>query len=223
MLDGSNSDIKYYVYPSHWPVLNPANGMMNDASSLNPIATADGGSPFAANKMMVAHDFVRYLSLRLFNTPYATDLFNNEDVLLTDIRYLCDSSSGHVWNTITNSVTSVGIAGTNANIHTDGSGNKYMNNTDTTNDNLCRELLLQLFGSAPDRFDMVSGNLAPQALPFVAGDSISFKLTVSPAAGQNNLTGVSAIESRSYEIRLIFVSGTPSNTAVDSAEIVTLH
>jgi hypothetical protein len=220
MLDGSNSDIKYYVYPATWPVLTPANAMLDATGSRNPIITSDGGQTLASNKMMVAHDFVRYLSLRLFNTPYATDLFNNTDVLLTDLRYI---SELNVWDPITTKITAVGINGTNANIH-GTAGSKFMNNTNTTDANLCRELLLQLFAVAPQRFSDISNNITstPQSLPFIAGDFISFKLTVQAASGQNNLTGVAAIEPRSYEIRLVFVSGSAVNTAVDTAENVGL-
>jgi hypothetical protein len=219
----SSSEVKYYVNSGSFPTLNPANAMMDASGSKYPIATSDGGQTLAANKMMVAHDFVRYLSLRLFNTPYATDLFNNTDVLLTDLRYLCDSSSGHVWGNIKQSLAEVSTtSGNNPNIQ-GSAGSYYMTNADTTSANLCRELFLQLFNLVPTRFQDIGGNQNTQNIPFIAGDSISFKLNISPANGQQNLTGVVPIESRSYEIRLIMVSGTPSNTAVDTAENVALY
>jgi hypothetical protein len=182
------------------------------------IATANGSGVLSSDKMLVAHDFVRYLAEKLFGTHYGVDLFNNEVNLLKDLRTICDdSSSGHTWYDIVSKITAVGTSGTNANIvGTDGS--KYMTNADITTSNLCRELLQQLIGSALPRFSSVLPTDGAQPLPFEADDSISFKLTIAPAPGQENLTNVAAFSARSYEIRLVMVSGTPSNTVVDAAE-----
>lgn len=216
--DVSSTDIRYYVNPASWPTLNPANGMMDDAQSASPIAVANSSGSLAPNKMLVAHDFVRYLALKLFNTPYGVDLFNNEVDLLKGIRRICDeSSAGHTWYDIVSKINAVGTSGTNANI-VGTNGSKYMTNADASTSNLGRELLQQLLGSVPERFSSINATDSAQPLPFQADDSISFKLTIAPADGQEDLTGVAAFSARSYEIRLIMVSTTPSNTAVDALE-----
>jgi hypothetical protein len=216
--DVDSTDIRYYVNPASWPTLNPANGMMNHAQSTNQIAVSSSTGDYPSNKMLVAHDFVRYLALKLFNTQYGVDLFNNEVDLLKGIRRICDeSSAGHTWYDIVSKINAVGTSGTNANIvGTDGS--KYMTNADTSTANLGRALLQQLLGSVPERFSNINATDSAQPLPFQEGDSISFKLTIAPADGQEDLTGVAAFSARSYEIRLVMVSTTPSNTAVDALE-----
>lgn len=216
--DVNSTDIRYYVNPASWPTLNPANGMMNSPQSANPIAVSSSTGDYPSNKMLVAHDFVRYLALKLFNTQYGVDLFNNEVDLLKGIRRICDASSaGHTWYDIVSKINAVGTSGTNANI-VGTNGSKYMTNADTSTANLGRALLQQLLGSVPERFSNINATDSAQPLPFRADDSISFKLTIAPAPGQENLTGVAAFSSRSYEIRLVMVSTTPSNTAVDALE-----
>ena len=65
VLDVSASDIKFYTTMANWPSLNAANAMMDHTASVSPIA-----SGLAANKMMVAHDFTRYLAQELFGTHH---------------------------------------------------------------------------------------------------------------------------------------------------------
>jgi hypothetical protein len=79
-----------------------------------------------------------------------------------------------------------------------------MTNATNDNTNLCRVLFDQMIGSAVSRFqDLSIGADQPQPLPFQVDDAISFKLTVSPAADQELLTGVEAFGGRSYEIRFV--------------------
>jgi len=213
------TDIKYYVYADKFPALNPANGMMDAPDSKSPIATTDSAGPLASNKMMVAHDFVRYLAVKLFNTHFGVDLFNNEVALLQNLRLICsDDAAGHTWKDIVDKLTSVSIGGDNAGLLTDAAGNKYMTNGDKTASNLCRVLMEQMLGADATRFAQIVASDGPQSLPFKPNDSISFKVTISPADGQELLTGTAVIPPRSYEIKLLLVDGSVANTEVDAAE-----
>lgn len=208
------SDIKYYVDPASWPDLNPANAMMQAASA---IATANSAGPLDANKMLVAHDFERYLALKLFNTHYGVDLFNNELELLNNLRLICDDSAeGHTWFDVKSKINKVGLSGDHADIQ-GADGAKYMTNANSSAENLCRVLLEQMTHDAITRFADVQPTDSPQSLPFEVDDSISFKLIVAPAEGQEELTGVEAFSARSYEIRLKIVA-TPANTEVAADE-----
>lgn len=219
ILNAAESDIKYYVHASSWPALNPADGMMDAADSLSPIATQDKDSTdLPANKMLVAHDFVRYLALKLFNTHYGVDLFNNETELLANLREICGSDdAGQTWKDITDKLVAVGVDGDNAGLAGDA-GSKYMTNADHTSENICRVLLEQMVQNAPTRFNQITNSGEEQSLPFEANDSISFKLTIAAAQDQELLTGVIAIPARSYEIRLNIVDGSPANTERDAEE-----
>jgi hypothetical protein len=191
--------------------------MMDHTQSTNPIASANSSGALVPNKMLVAHDFVRYLAYKLFNTPYGVDLFNNEVDLLKGIRRICDgSSAGHTWYDIVSKINAVGTSGTNPNI-VGTAGSKYMTNADTSTANLGRELLQQLLKTVPERFASIGNTDSPQPLPFQTDDSISFKLTIAHATGQELVTGVLPFSPRSYEIRLIMVP-IPGNTFVDALE-----
>ena len=91
-----------------------------------------------------------------------------------------------------------------------------MNNSDSDR-NFSRQLLEQIINNDRDRLisDASAGTIDAsneiQAIPLVDGDTISFKVTLKAAAGQHNLTGVSAIGDRTYKIKLILGNGT--NTA----------
>lgn len=213
VLNTAASDLKFYVDTSgNWPTLNPANAMMDHASSSNAIATAD----LASNKLMIAHDFVRYLAEKLFGTYHGVDLFNNEVELLQNLRSLCGSSGA--MGTIDGLLDAVDITdGTHAGIATDGDGNKYMTNATNTSANICKALYDQLATNSPSRFSALTDSPNKQSLPFEEDDSFTFKLTVNPEANQHTLTNVNAIGARTYKIQLI-LKNTVSNTTVDSNE-----
>lgn len=215
--DLDSTDIKYFVDSSAWPQLNPANAMLNAPESSNPIASAG----IDANKQLVAHDFVRYLALKLFNTHRGVDLFNNEVALLQNIRSICDdSAAGHTLHDLNTKVQKVGLNGDHADIE-GPAGGKYMTNANQTAENICRVMMQQMTGSAIERFSTLETADANdrRSLPFQADDSISFKVTINPADGQEELTGVSAFGGRSYEIRLVIVDGSATNTEVDADEL----
>jgi hypothetical protein len=214
-------DIRYYVDPSGFPHLNAANAMLSDPLSQNPIITADSDGAFPANKMMVAHDFVRYLALKLFNSAYGVELIQNEDDLLTDLRWICgDVSGGQTWFEVLQKFNAVSVNnGSHQFIQMDASGRRYLTDMASGPDNLCRMLMDQIAGAAADRLSNIQGHDQPQPVPFYAGDSISFKLTIAAAPGQEELTNVAPIPPRSYRIKLVIVNGAANNTEVASDEV----
>lgn len=215
--DISSQDLRYYTFMSNWPYdlsLNPANAMMDQSLSENAMSSTDSyGTTYPANQMLVKHDFVRYLAYKLFNTVFGVDLFTNEEALITDIGTICNSDqSGRPFYQILYYLNNVCTTNpySNANLTADASGYYYMTNTVSGTDNICRELMLQLFNNAPTRFDSISGNSYPQSLPFLDGDTINFELTINPAAGQELLTGVSSFGGRTYRIKIVFISDSSS-------------
>ena len=211
-----SGEMHYFVHADQWPVnviINPSDSMMDKAGSVNPILTVP-----LATEMLVKHDFIRYLALKLFNTAMGTDLFSNESALLGDLNakglVAWTDISKNLWEYATTKTTSAKID--NMGILIDPSSNELCT-TDhfSGNTNLCRELYQQLIftSSGRSRFQNVvldGNNQAP--IPFIAGDSISFLYTINPIAGQNTVTGVSAFGGRSYKIKLQIVSSGASNT-----------
>ena len=100
--------------------------------------------------------------------------------------------------------------GTSTLLKTDLSGGKYLDDNVTTS-NISRELFNQLMTSAPGRFN----DTKPQKyntvedgfykLPILQGDTITFKMTISPSTTQTAAvpTGPTSLQSRSYKVVLL--------------------
>jgi hypothetical protein len=215
MNDVAASDVKYYVFRKDWPTalkLNPAHAMLDKNESINSLVSK---TAYDSNKSFVKHDFVRYLAYKLFNTVHGVDLFNNETDLRENLAYYGEVTRcgiEAVMDTVSTTSASVSMS-------VDAAGYKYLTNSDSTNTNICRELMRQIAAAAPTRFAGITGSTAIQSVPFVDNDSLNIKLTVSAATGQNNLTGVAVIPNRSYNIKLVLKTDiTGLNTSVaDSA------
>ena len=191
------SDTKYYVYMNAWPAdlsLNPAN-----AHHLTSAPILENSADVIEKRNFVKHDFVRYLALRLFNTAYGVDLFSNESELLSDLVTKGATAAGNIITAL-NAVDQAPAARGTA-------PQKYSTNDLSGNTNFSRELLLQLSNTLAGRERLVtavqdaSGVLS---IPFVADDTISFKVSINAASGQHNLTGrPNAIDTRTYKIQLV--------------------
>ena len=204
--DTDASDIKYYVYKNVWPAelkINPVHAAMAVGGAPGPIL-ATGGS-IVDEKNLVKHDFLRYLAQQLFNTPHGVDLFSNEDALLVDLVSKGATARGAIETALAAVDQDSAAAGT--------SPHKYSTNALTTPGNLCRELMRQVANQAASRFFEIQNSTSIQSIPIAAGDTLNFKLSVSAAAGQEDLTDrPSAFDTRVYQIQLVVVdSGAPTN------------
>lgn len=220
MTDVSSSDLRFYVFMNRWPVttvLNPANGMLDQPLSWSPIMNV--GIP---NKMLVKHDFLRYLAQKLFNTPQAVDLFNNESALIGSLNTLGSYAyqhdiSGALWKYATTASTAVPTNVNEGFVVDYVTGLKCTTADLATDANLCYILTNKLLQDHPERFKTLTVDaqgLFP--VPILAGDTINFLTQINPVAGQNNLTGVSAFGGRTYQIKLVIDDGSHTNiTPVD--------
>lgn len=219
MTNTDATDLKYYVDMGAWPsdpylVINPANAALDyNAPNVSFGAIADSNynlEQYSSDKMMVKHDFVRYLALRLFGSYDAIDIFNNEEELISNLESIGDGSEpGHVWYDISYALHRVSITGMNMNgdLTLDSTTGEYcMTNAVTTTDNLCREMFLQIAEVTPERLQSVQQTSDRQPLLFQDGDSINFTVTIYPAENQHLLTNVNPIPARPYQIKLYMVS-----------------
>lgn len=216
LLNDPETDVRYYVYSDNWNgTINVANAMM-DASAIATISRSD--------KMMVCHDFIRYLAKELFNTHHGVDLFSNEFEMLQSLRTVCgygvDTYAGqHMLNALVN----VSTQGTHPDMKTDGNGEKYMDDTVDASDNLCRILFKYMLSSDPDRFTLLEDMDTPQSLPFTVGDSLIFTVTIVPAEGQHMIVGKTMeddpVKPRKYMIKLIVSDDESNNVPVSLDEV----
>jgi hypothetical protein len=208
------SDIKYYVYMSNWPATLKLNPVHAGALSSSPIL--ENGNGIVAEKNLVKHDFVRYLADKLFNTPHGVDLFSNEDGLLSDLvskgvvaRQAIDASLNAV---------------NQANAANGTAPNKYSTNALTSAANFSRVLMRQIANIAASRFATeISNSSDVQSIPLMENDTISFKVSIAPAANQHDLTGrPSAFDTRVYQIKLVLKADVDAtNTAPTEADSLT--
>jgi hypothetical protein len=190
------SFVYYYTDTTKWAnaqtVLNPKNAVVTS----NGYVASDN----------VSKDFIRDLARQLFGTYLGADMFTNEDSVVTDINTKCDT----VATTIMALLTSIDkTSGTFSGIVT-GVNGKYMKDSTSTS-NITRELLNQLITAAPSRFVDIKTNYKYNAtddgfykMPILTGDTITFKLTLTPAPGQVGAvpTGPLTLNNRTYTVIL---------------------
>jgi hypothetical protein len=208
---GGVSDLEYYIDSNAWPadlILNPCHAMLDATASSGAVLTNGvTGDPYPSNKMLVKHDFARYLSQKLFNNPYATDIFNNVEELQQDLA----SKGRTVWNGIYSKLQAASL-GTN--------NQGYFTNDDVSGNNYTKQLLSQIQRQRSERLVASNENHTMndtsdiQDVPLLDGDSIAFKINVNPAVGQHELTGVEEFKGRTYGIKII-LSSSASNTVVN--------
>lgn len=190
------SFVYYYTDMSKWANaltdLNPKNGTVTTGF-------------YVANDN-VSKDFIRDIAKQLFGTYLGADLFTNEDSVVTNINAGCDT----VATSIRALLTSIDMTDGLVSMAVDSSNNKYMKD-DTSISNISRELLNQLITAAPSRFVDIKSNYKYNAtedgfykMPILAGDTITFKLTLTPAAGQTDAvrTGPATMAVRTYTVIL---------------------
>jgi surface protein len=190
------SFVYYYVDTTKWPNKNTT------LSARNGIVTAHE----YVNGDTAAKDFLRDLARQLFGTYLGADLFTNEDAVVADINSKFDTVADNIITLLLSIDKTGGIFN---GITADLSGNKYLKD-DTSISNISRELLNELISTAPERFVDLKTNYKYNAtddgfykMPIIAGDTVSFKLTVVPASNQRESVptiGPTLLNNRTYTV-----------------------
>ena len=131
------------------------------------------------------YDYVRYLSLKLFNTHLGVDLFSNESDLRQDLRDAFSTS-------FDSNMTRLHA------VETDASGNSPS-----------KTILNQIINNHPERLNDIASLAVGNnwfKCPLVVGDILYFRLTVKAAANQNTVTNVVSIPNRVYLIKVTLIS-----------------
>ena len=185
-----NNDLEYYV--TETDLTTRIGNIFTDYTVIDGEMSAQGTQD-------VAHDYVRYLAFKLFNTVKGVDLFNNEAEMYT---YFDTSMNDEVHAHIT---TTLQAAGTQL---------APLTNNDN-DDNVSKKLLEQVLAFDRSRLTEIGNDATVVTkegddelhalVPLREGDTISFKVIVNAADGQKALTGVSVIEPRSYKVKINIV------------------
>ena len=199
-------DVHCYVNTDEWP------SMLTDLNAMNgTISVAQGAF---VNNDVISKDFLRNVAQGLFGTHLGVDLFTNE----TTIRENLEVQTETLATNIKDQITDVGIGGGNQYLVTDTSGNKYFPDPPTDGSpgpgtqDVTRALLLQFLQHVPGRFSdletqyQIANKPGFYKIPFLAGDSVSYAVTIHPHNEQNSNvdTGTNAIP-RKYRVKLMLV------------------
>lgn len=139
----------------------------------------------SADKNSVTHDYVRFLSFKLFNTHLGVDLFSNE----SDVRINMKNNFSTAFDANMFQLDAQGV--------TDASGNSPS-----------KSILLQIIDKNISRLDDIQRLAIGDnwfKSPLIVGDKLFFLLTVLSHPDQNDLTGVPEIQNRTYLIRATLI------------------
>jgi hypothetical protein len=182
---------RFYVYDDEIDGFQPSLGA-NAVVTNNAIEAGESGGVFDQH---AKKDFVRYLAWLLFNTPYATSLFLNEQELVTSVS----NSLNSAWDQCRVDLHNISTSGTSADLTVDVSGNYMMDVSGGNIKNICGELYRQLASRQPQRFadvkdlrvlhatepdDIDEVNREQFYLPLIQNDTIDIKVTIHPHASQ---------------------------------------
>jgi hypothetical protein len=197
----ATDDVKYYVDTAQWATMTTD----LNASTNGTISVADGG--FVAGES-ISESFLRHLADKLFGTHLGVDLFNNETTVKADII----SSCGTLATSIGNTISSVGISGSDGDL-LGTAGSKYLDDNTTAAKNITREIVNQLLNNAGSKARFNADNLASYAVagtpglykvPLIAGDSVSYAVTITPNANQDtNVPTGTGSTSRKFLVKLV--------------------
>ena len=187
----NNSDISYHLM-SEQSLQNLSNWIddsFNDIFNLQIIQGRIDNSTSPPNQT-IGHDFVRYLAAKLFNTYQAVDLFSNE----YDIRNsISDFSYNNFKINLENNYSTTSFKVLSSVLQ---SGSRFVDLSGTFTDGSSSDI------SFITQEQGVNGRVYNYA-PLLANDTIAFKLIISPAVNQNDLTGVEYFGARVYRVELV--------------------
>jgi hypothetical protein len=243
--DTNNLDVKYYVLKNRIQDFIP--NFENAIISLNPIVSVTpSGASLSSDDQIIGKDFIRFLASLLFNTPYGTDLFVNEEELVVSVTQALNQA----WSYCANDLQNISNESTsNALPLVGNSPAKYLTNETTSVLNICRELFLQIISKSPTRFtnmpnledtgadiqDIREDNLKYYNLPFVAGDCIKIQVKLYPAVNQDafgltplnsdkfeTVNNISQLKGRTYLINMVLNDNSPIILPITQTQTLTL-
>lgn len=196
-------NVHFIVYHDKINGFNPHIGSKSEVVAGTVQEKSSLGGPIPQYTKM---DFVRYLAYLLFNTPYAAELFVNEQELVES----ADRALELAWDECKvklNYVSSTDPSG-NHNMKHDASGNYHYLDDSALSDasgngisNICGELYKQIVSNDPQRFNETNTLEVANAnvnglggkqyyLPFILNDIITIRITLNAAPAQDlfNLT-----------------------------------
>ena len=189
-LDADDTDIKYYVYPAFWTdgLVVPGTGVVTET----PVGGVVGAT--------LSQDFVRHMAKELFNTYHAVDLFTNEVALTGDVT----TKTQTMFNGIRTKLEESDALAVSKPTGMSGTAAPWFRTGDDTTSNFSKTLFQQLISVNKSRLNTFSENAnlsAIHSIPFIAGDSISFKLTIN-AASHATLYSGAEVDPRVYQVTI---------------------
>ena len=145
------------------------------------------GTALDATDLGVVRDYMRDLSFKMLGSPHLSNLFTNDFTVQSDVVTKLKATMVGISTQIMSLHKNAVKAGTRYSftaadttvypmLAADEDDDYYTTNNHTANTNICRELFINLFKQAPERFSDITFD--KYTLPFEAGDRLTFKVTL---------------------------------------------
>ena len=210
--DSTGEYVRYYIdKPKFLQYIDLSNAVMEtDVESLYSAGTQDISLNSGSNQF--AHDFLRYIAMKIFGSSNGVGLFTNNKEVIDDITNnfvlnydtvlsAVDSSSANSLGQKTNRGLTVTVGSDSDGFYVDSSGgNQNALNIGWT---LFQNLVSSQLSRASDFLATSTPNVIRE-FPFVVGDTISVYVTIHANPQQKSVTTLanSAIDSRTYRVRI---------------------
>lgn len=178
------------------------------ASGTQDISLNGGSNQFA-------HDFLRYISFKIFGSTNGVGLFTNKSEVISDITDSFSSKYDIVLTALDSSQNTVGIktnSGLTVEVKNDAVCGFYVDSSGGNQNslNIGWTLFQNLIASDFTRAQAFLNASTPDVLtdfPFISGDSISVYVTVNANPQQKSVSTLaqSTIDSRTYRVRIKIV------------------
>lgn len=224
-----SQDIRYYTYYDSIPTAE-------EIKLYNSVIEYGHAEPSAADQHLIK-DYVRHLANQLFNTPFATDLFINEQELRDSVQTALNT----IWEACKNDLIKVSTKGDYSG-HQGNENHYYLTDGETDTEtgkpsktdplnsplNIGRELFRMLISRASRRFTNLvdlevdsdtASKIDPDAtklyhFPFIVGDQIVLRLVLQPNPLQKSFINeaqdkIIRADTRAYIIKINLVTPPP--------------
>jgi hypothetical protein len=206
-------------------ILNPSNiNLDNKRENFNAITGLDNNNNIQGRSQnLIRSDFVRYLAYKLTGSINNTDLFLNENELISDLgekgynihyNHIVPifQSAGTLLNPLTNSDSS------DSNIVRSVLGQMASNESSKTRFNASNLVTVNGINSAEYSIKTTNEH---QPVMFQDGDILEFKYVIFPQNNQEVITGVERFGARTYNIKIIAVDNNKVPSLNERPQIVT--
>lgn len=207
--DSTGENVRFYVNKTEFNTYIDLSMAVMEPSSNSPFVTQDTALNGAASNQF-AHDFIRYISFKVFGNSNGVGLFTNNNTVISKIT---TDFTAHYYNILNALDMTENTTGSKTNggltVSVEKAGDYYYVDSSESNQNALNvgwSMFQYLLLTSPSRATdfLASSTEEKQDFPFIAGDTISVYVTITANPEQKSIATLvrSAIDDRTYRIKI---------------------